>query len=107
VAGILCFGLNAKAQTNVYMNHSGIEQVSHGASVNFYDEGGPSLGPDYYWERWYKHNSDNTITFRPKITGERIKVTFHTFEAYSDNGGTNHAIGSDWSLRINDDHLYI
>ena len=105
--GILFFLTTSPAKAQeIYMNHNGTEKVGRSSALRFYDNGGPSLGPDYYWERWYSHNVNYTITFEPKVAGDKIKVTFNTFEAYSDNGGYNHAIG-DWALRVNDDHLYI
>lgn len=100
------FGLPlAKAQNNLYLNNNGSQSVSHGETINFYDEGGPSSGPDYYWNRWYKKDKDFTFVFNPSgIDG--ITITFNQYTAYGDNGGYNHAIGT-WALRVNDDHLYI
>ena len=100
------FGLPlAKAQNNLYLNNNGSQSVSHGETINFYDEGGPSSGPDYYWNRWYKKDHDFTFVFNPS-GDDGIKITFNQYTAYSDNGGYNHAIGT-WALRVNDDHLYI
>lgn len=101
----LIFMVPAKAQ-NVYM-HTGSMTVPSSGTVNFYDSGGESHGPDYYWERWFQRNEEFTYTFSPAETGKKIKVTFNTFTAYSDNGGTNHPIGSDWSLRLNTAELSV
>ena len=45
----LIFVVPAKAQ-NVYM-HTGTMTVPSSGSISFYDSGGESHGPDYYWER--------------------------------------------------------
>lgn len=102
---MVCFAGAAQAQ-NVYM-HTGSMTVSSSGTINFYDSGGESHGPDYYWERWFQPNEEFTYTFNPAETGKKIKVTFNEFTAYSDNGGTNHAIGSNWSLRLNTAELSI
>lgn len=99
------FSLSAKAQ-NVYM-HTGSMTVPSSGTINFYDSGGESHGPEYYWERWFQRNEEFTYTFNPAESGKMIKVTFNAFTAYSDNGGTNHPIGSDWSLRLNTAELSI
>ena len=71
----MCFlffaAFNTVKAQNLCMNHSGIEQVSCDATINFYDEGGPALGFDYH------------ITFAPKTTGDRIKVTPYTIRLTS------------------------
>lgn len=103
---MVCFAGAATAQTNVYM-HTGSMSVPSSGTINFYDSGGESHGPDYFWERWFQRGEEFTYTFSPAETGKIIKVTFNTFTAYSDNGGTNHSIGSDWSLRLNTAELYI
>lgn len=101
------FALPAKAQlNNVYM-HTGSQTVPSSGSINFYDAGGPSAGPAYYWERWFLRNEDYTFTFNPAETGKKVKVTFNEFTAYLDNGGYNHAIGDNWSLRLNTAELSI
>lgn len=102
---MVCFAGAAQAQ-NVYM-HTGSMTVSSSGTINFYDSGGESHGPDYYWERWFQRNEEFTYTFNPAETGKKIKVTFNEFTAYSDNGGSNHAIGSNWSLRLNTAELFI
>ncbi len=103
---MVLFAIPAKAQDNVYM-HNGSKTVGSG-SVTFLDSGGESAPtPDYYWERWFQRNEEYTFTFNPAESGKKIKVTFETFTAYSDNGGTNHSIGSDWSLRLNTAELSI
>ena len=89
----------AQAQ-DVYM-HTGSRTVTSGEKVKFYDTGGASSGPDYYWERWFQRNEEFTFTFVPAESGKKIKATFNEFTAYLDNGGYNHAIGADWSLRLN------
>ena len=105
---VLCsvlFALPAKAQ-NVYM-HTGTMTVPSSGSISFYDSGGESHGPDYYWERWFQRNEDFTFTFSPAETGKKIKVTFNEFTAYLDNGGYNHAIGNNWSMRLNTAELSV
>ncbi len=102
---MVCFAGAAQAQ-NVYM-HTGSMTVPSSGTIKFYDSGGESHGPDYYWERWFQPNEEFTYTFNPAETGKKIKVTFNEFTAYSDNGGTNHAIGSNWSLRLNTAELSI
>lgn len=103
---LVLFAGAATAQTNVYM-HTGSMSVPSSGTINFYDSGGESHGPDYFWERWFQRNEEFTYTFNPAETGKKIKVTFNTFTAWSDNGGTSHSIGSDWSLRLNTAELSI
>ena len=102
---LVCFAGAAQAQ-NVYM-HTGSMTVPSNGTINFYDSGGESHGPDYYWERWFQRNEEFTYTFNPGESGKKIKVTFNEFTAYLDNGGYNHAIGTDWSLRLNTAELSI
>ena len=99
------FAMPLKAQ-NVYM-HTGSMTVPSSGTVNFYDSGGESHGPDYYWERWFQRNEEFTFTFNPAETGKKIKVTFNEFTAYLDNGGYNHAIGNTWSMRLNTAELSV
>ena len=96
------FALPAKAQQVVYMRN-GNQTVNAGSAnaVTFYDSGGPSAGPAYYWERWFQRNEDYTFTFNPAENGKKIKVTFNVYTAYLDNSGSNQAIGNNWSLRLN------
>lgn len=94
------FALPVKAQNNVYM-HSGTQTVPSTGSLNFYDSGGPSSS-DYWWEKWYSHNENATLVFKNGTSP--IMVTFNQFTAYDGNTGAN--IGQ-YSLRINDDHLYV
>ena len=89
----------AQAQ-NVYM-HSGTQTVPGTGSLNFYDSGGPS-SPDFWWEKWYSHNENATLTF--KNGASPILVTFNQFTAYDGNTGAN--LGQ-FALRVNDDHLYV
>jgi hypothetical protein len=103
---LMCFAGAAQAQNSVYM-HTGSMTVSSNATISFYDSGGESHGPDYYWERWFQRNEEFTFTFSPAETGKKMKVTFNEFTAYLDNGGNNHAIGNDWSLRLNTAELSI
>lgn len=88
------------AQAQVYM-HSGTQTVPGTGSLYFYDSGGPS-SPDFWWEKWYSHNENATLTF--KNGDSPILVTFNQFTAYDGNTGAN--IGQ-FALRVNDDHLYV
>lgn len=100
----LIFTVPAKAQ--VYM-HSGTVTVT--ASTDFYDSGGPSSADgSYFWEKFYSANENATLTF--KNGTNPMKVTFNTFQAWDDTGWPDYTLqdlGSNWGLRINDDHLYI
>ena len=99
----LIFIVPVKAQ-NVYM-HSGTQNVS--GPLNFYDSGGASSTTgSYYWEKWYQHNENATITF--KNSTNPIQVTFNQFTAWGDNAdGTSAEELGQFSLRINNDHLYV
>ncbi|MBP5796996.1 MAG: chitobiase/beta-hexosaminidase C-terminal domain-containing protein, partial [Bacteroidales bacterium] len=94
----------AQAQ-NVYM-HGGTQTVPATGSLDFYDSGGPSSA-DFCWEKWYSHNENATLTFK-KDASTPVVVTFNQFTAYDGNSG-NHAtpLNGSFSLRINDDHLYV
>ena len=104
-----CFAMPAMAQNNVYM-HTGSSTVTGNDVINFYDAGGKSSGPDYYWERWFNRSEDYTYTFKPE-GNNKIKVTFKQFTAYTDNNGQNpaHAFYDhpQWALRLNTAELYI
>ena len=69
------------AQAQVYM-HSGTQTVPGTGSLYFYDSGGPS-SPDFWWEKWYSHNENATLTF--KNGDSPILVTFNQFTAYDGN----------------------
>ncbi len=99
----LIFMVPAKAQTNVYM-HSGTQNVT--GTLNFYDSGGASsVDGSYYWEKWYQHNENATIVF--KNGDSPIQVTFGQFHAWGDKAdGTVEDLGL-FSLRVNNDHLYV
>ena len=99
----LIFVVPAKAQTNVYM-HSGTQNVT--GTLNFYDSGGASsVDGSYYWEKWYQHNENATIVF--KNGDSPIQVTFGQFHAWGDKAdGTVEDLGL-FSLRVNNDHLYV
>lgn len=101
----LIFVMPAKAQ-KVYM-HTGSMTVPSSGTINFYDSGGESHGPEYYWERWFQRNEEYTFTFSPAENGKKVKVTFNEFTAYLDNGGYNHAIGNEWSMRLNTAELSV
>ena len=100
----LIFTVPTKAQ--VYM-HSGTVTVT--ASTDFYDSGGPSSADgSYFWEKFYSANENATLTFKNGTSP--MKVTFNTFQAWDDTGWPDYTLqnlGSNWGLRINDDHLYI
>ena len=105
----LIFVVPTMAQTNVYM-HTGSSTLVGNDVVKFYDSGGESSGPEYYWERWFLRNEDYTYTFKA-ATGYRVKVTFKQFTAYTDNNSqspahvfTTHPM---WSLRLNTAELSI
>ena len=99
------FTQGAMAQTNVYM-HTGSSTLVGNDVVKFYDSGGKSSGPAYYWERWFQRNEDFTYTFKPE-SGKKVKVTFKQFTAYTDNNSSQPAHAfidperRDWALRIN------
>jgi hypothetical protein len=96
---LVCFAGAATAQTNNVYMHSGTQNVT--GTLNFYDSGGPS-SPDFWWEKWYKHNENSTLVFK---NGESpIKVEFKSFTAYDGNTGAN--LGQ-FALRVNNDHLYV
>lgn len=100
---MVCFAGAATAQTNVYM-HSGTQNVT--GTLNFYDSGGASsVDGSYYWEKWYQHNENATIVF--KNGNNPIQVSFGQFHAWGDKAdGTVEDLG-EFSLRINNDHLYV
>lgn len=105
----LIFAVPTMAQQNVYM-HTGSSTLVGNDVVKFYDSGGESSGPEYYWERWFLRNEDYTYTFKA-ATGYRVKVTFKQFTAYTDNNSqspahvfTTHPM---WSLRLNTAELSI
>ena len=100
---MVCFAGVATAQTNVYM-HSGTQNVT--GTLNFYDSGGASsVDGSYYWEKWYQHNENATIVFKNGTSP--IQVTFGQFHAWGDKAdGTVEDLGL-FSLRVNNDHLYV
>lgn len=101
---MVCFAGVAQAQTNVYM-HSGTQNVT--GTLNFYDSGGASsVNGNYYWEKWYQHNENSTIVF--KNGNSPIQVSFGQFHAWdSDGSATGGADLGLFSLRVNNDHLYV
>lgn len=101
---MVCFAGVATAQTNVYM-HSGTQNVT--GTLNFYDSGGASsVDGSYYWEKWYQHNENSTIVF--KNGNNPIQVTFGKFHAWGDSADGNSVVDlGEFSLRINNDHLYV
>lgn len=101
---LVCFAGAATAQTNVYM-HSGTQNVT--GTLNFYDSGGASsVDGSYYWEKWYQHNENATIVF--KNGNNPIQVTFGKFHAWGDSADGNSVVDlGEFSLRINNDHLYV
>ena len=92
------------AQAQVYM-HSGTQNVS--GNLSFYDSGGASSNNGtYYWEKWYQHNENSTLTF--KNGTNPIQVTFGLFHAWDDDAaGTGVVDLGQFSLRVNNDHLYV
>ena len=104
---MVLFALPVKAQTNVYM-HSGTQSFTQGVtSFNFYDSGGASsVDGSYYWEKWYQHNENATIVF--KNGNNPIQVSFGKFHAWGDSSDGNSVVDlGEFSLRINNDHLYV
>lgn len=104
---MVLFALPVKAQTNVYM-HSGTQSFTQGVtSFNFYDSGGASsVDGSYYWEKWYQHNENATIVF--KNGNNPIQVSFGKFDAWGDSADGNSVVKlGEFSLRINNDHLYV
>lgn len=101
---MVCFAGAATAQTNVYM-HSGTQNVT--GTLNFYDSGGASsVDGSYYWEKWYQHNENATIVFKNGTSP--IQVTFGKFHAWGDSADGNSVVDlGEFSLRINNDHLYV
>jgi hypothetical protein len=100
----LFVGMTVQAQTNVYM-HPGTQNVPANGYVNFYDSGGPSsTDGSYNWEKWYSHNENATIVF--KNGDAPIQVEFSQFIAWDNDGDDYFDIGQ-YSLRINNDHLYV
>ena len=101
---MVLFAGAATAQTNVYQ-HSGTQAVTTNGTLNYYDSGGASsVNGDYYWEHWYKHNENSTLTF--KNGTNPVKVSFNHFTAWDDDG-TNAINLGQFALRINNDHLYV
>ena len=99
----------AQAQsTSVYMK-DGNKTIQRGdGAISFYDSHGPSGAATNYWETWYNHKESFTYVFKPAVSGDKIKVTFNTFQCWAEpaSGSTGVDIG-DWALRLNDDYLYI
>ena len=96
-------------QTSVYMKDGSRTIQRNEGAISFYDSHGPSQQTNY-WEKWYSHNENYTYVFKPAVTGDKIKVTFNSFRAYGEPDDPNSAIGEDlgnWTLRLNDDYLYI
>ena len=56
-AALFLFGAASVQAQNVYM-HTGSMTVPSSGSISFYDSGGESHGPDYYWERWFQRNEE-------------------------------------------------
>ena len=106
----LCFAMPAQAQTNKVYMHNGSRTLVGDEKINFYDSGGQSSGPSYYWERWFQRGEDYTFTFKPE-SGKKIKVTFKPFVAWTDNNGANEphpfVAHNEWALRLNTAELSI
>ena len=104
ILGLLVGANAAWAQQNVYM-HSGTQNVT--GTLNFYDSGGASsVDGSYYWEKWYQHNENATIVFKNGTSP--IQVTFGKFHAWGDSADGNSVVDlGEFSLRINNDHLYV
>ena len=106
------FAIPAQAQTraeNDFYIHNGTEKVERGITYNFYDFEGPcandETGTDY-WDQWYSVNKTYTYTLRPKVEGDKIKVTFKQFKDWEWNNSTNAPYVAGYlSLQINDDYL--
>ena len=107
---MVAFAMPAKAQTNKVYMHNGSRTLVGDEKINFYDSGGQSSGPSYYWERWFQRSEDYTFTFKPE-SGKKIKVTFKHFVAFTDNNGANEPhpflVHDQWALRLNTAELSI
>ena len=114
----------AQAQTTVLMKDGSltITPTIAAGQIYFYDSHGAAVQHNY-WDAWYNHNENFTYVFKPANSGDKIKVTFHTYTAYGDpteednpteyaamqaspNNYDGVSIGS-WSLRLNEDFLSI
>ena len=94
----------AQAQTvTVFMRDGSTTIERNTGTVLFYDSHGPSNSTEW-WNQWYQHDENYTYVFKPKIAGDKIKVTFHPAPCYDGNTGAE--LG-DWALRINDDYLSV
>ena len=99
-------------QTNVFMKDGSLTiQRSNTNVINFYDSHGPAQQTNF-WETWYAHNEGYTYVFKPAVTGDKIKVTFHSYTAYGqnpldDDDPVGVDLGNDWVLRLNDDFLSV
>lgn len=127
---MVCFAGAAQAQQqniNVWMREGRTEIIenqaytfcdSHGpaeASAALDDESGMRVN---YWDKWYLAPEHYVHTFIAPSTSPYVKVTFNQFTAYdwSEDGDYQalpplepfncNSIGK-WSLRLNDDWLYV
>ena len=107
----LIFVTPAKAQDVLMRDGTTVIERNMG-TIHFYDSHGPSQ-PHNYWEHWYNPSEEFTYVFKPKVAGDKIKVTFGLFTAYGDEPGVTYpdpnnydgvSIGQ-WTLRLNDDFL--
>ena len=115
-AGTVMAQVNTGDNYQVYMKEGNSQVKSGATNVRFYDDHGPSEASTQYtnyWDRWYDTDKHYTYVFRPKTAGDKIKVTFKKYTAYTWDGANPQApnyncqsIG-DFSLRINDDILKV
>ena len=106
ILGLLVGANSAWAQQNNVYQHTGTQAIPTNGTLNYYDTGGASsANGDYYWEHWYQHGENSTLTFKDGT--KPVKVTFNQFHAWNENGdGTVVDLGL-FALRINNDHLYV
>ena len=108
--GLFLFAASGTAQAQATLNmKDGTTTVS--GTISFYDSQGGATGAESYWNSYYRHNEEFVHTFKPGTSGYKVQVAFNTFTAYgpdpSDpNGSTGTSLGS-WSVRLNDDFLYV
>ena len=103
----MAFGI-AQAQTTLNMK-DGTTTVS--STISFYDSYGPAVGANNYWNNYYKSNEEFVHTFKPGTSGYKVQVAFNTFTAYGPDpadpdAATGISLGN-WSVRLNDDFLYV
>ena len=125
---MVCFADIATAQAPVWMREGRTELTDGNTSITFCDSHGPAEASAAlddesgmrvnYWDKWYLAPEQYTHTFIAPNTAPYVKVTFNKYTAFdwSDEGDYQaippaapyncKSIG-EWSLRLNDDWLYV